>query len=140
MNQATLERDFRAGFAVFLDPENDNTQQLLDFCSDDGTFVCDDVPFPLDKDGFADHLAFHWDGLWDKRQWCPQPLKFMVNGEQGLVAGSYNDRGKPRDSGFRQRPGFCTVVCAWDKDTSKWVALNIHMSPLLSQILDASPG
>ncbi len=140
MNQATLERDFRAGFAVFLDPENDNTQQLLDFCSDDGTFVCDDVPFPLDKDGFADHLAFHRDGLWDKRQWCPQPLKFMAKGGLGLVAGSYNDRGKPRDSGFRQRPGFCTVVCAWDKHTSKWVALNVHMSPLLSQVLDASPG
>lgn len=140
MDENMLERDFHTGFAVLLGTEGGSKQQLLDFCSEDGTFICDDVPFPLDKEGFADHMTFHQEGLWDKRQWCPQPLNFTVKSNLGLISGAYNDRGKPRDSGFRQRPGFCTVVCAWDKETSKWLALNIHMSPLLSQVLDASPS
>ena len=140
MNEANLKSDFGAAFGVLLGGGG-SLDALLDFCAEEGAFVWDDIPFPLDKPGLADHLAFlHGSGHWDAYQLAPQTFSYAVHGELGTVSGYYNSRGKPKDSGFRQRPGFLSVVCGWDERAGKWRALNIQMSPLLSQVLDASPA
>jgi hypothetical protein len=47
-------------------------------------------------------------------------------------------RGKPKNTGFRQRHGVLTAVCYWDGQ--RWRGANLHTSTLLSHIYHASPG
>ncbi|MEO0410488.1 MAG: hypothetical protein AAF221_01440 [Pseudomonadota bacterium] len=144
MNADSLEAAFNAAFAPLLSGSGGNSDALLAFCRDDGAFVVDDLPFPLDKAGLADHRAFHDGGLWSKVTLAMVSLKAEIHkttdGISGLVHGTYNLRGKPTDAGFRQRPGHVSAMCLWDPEAKRWQALNIHFSPLFSQVLDASPS
>lgn len=144
MDSQTLKAAFHEAFLDWLDTTPKDTTSLLAFCHEDGTFVVDDLPYPLDKSGFADHCLFHEGGLWDTRSLALITFKAHVfdaqDGPAGLVHGTYNLRGKPRNAGFRQRPGHFSAVCAWDTEGERWTALNVHFSPLLSQVLDASPS
>jgi hypothetical protein len=140
MDTGTLERDFNTAFAAFMGRDGAVIDDFFNFCAEHGSFIDEDLPFPLDKAGFVDHIQFHLSGLWDSMLWKPQKLSFAVHGGTGLVSGYFVLRGKPKHAGFRLRPGFCTVTCAWDTAASAWRALNIHLSPLRAQILDASPS
>jgi hypothetical protein len=144
MDPQTLKAAFYDAFSDWLDTTPKDSTKLLAFCRDNGTFVVDDLPYPLDKTGFADHCTFHEGDLWDARCFSIISLETHIHETQGnpagLVHGTYNLRGKPRNAGFRQRPGHFSAVCTWDADGNRWTALNVHFSPLLSQVLDASPS
>lgn len=144
MNEATLEDAFKTAFAPQLNGINAGSEALLDFCHKDGVFVVDDLPYPLDKAGLADHRAFHDGDLWSKLTLAMISLNTQVHktsdGVSGLIHGRYNLRGKPVDAGFRQRPGHVSAMCVWEDQDKRWSALNIHFSPLFAQVLDASPS
>lgn len=115
-----------------------DTAKRLDFLLPDGLAVVHDVPFPLDHTGYADHLAFHADS-WDAHEWIPESVETVMHGDDRAVVSCYfNERGKPRDVGFRQRPGFATATCMIHE--GEWKALNVHFSALRSQVLGASPS
>jgi hypothetical protein len=132
---ATTEGAEAAFLAAFAGPF-DSAKQLA-FLSDNALAVVHDVPYPLDKAGFANHLAFHAD-QWETRALMPESVLTRTHGKTAIVSCYFNERGKPRDSGFRQRPGFLTATCV--HDGRGWRALSVHTSALRSQILDASPG
>lgn len=144
MTEESLIQAFLAGFSEQIREADGDAEALLAFCDDAGTFVVDDLPYPLDKSGFADHRSFHSDGLWERVKLAILSLNAKTylseRGSAGLVHGTYNLRGKPSNAGFRQRPGNFSAVCAWDAKSERWTALNIHFSPLFSQVLDASPS
>ncbi|MEM7570406.1 MAG: hypothetical protein AAF337_11475 [Pseudomonadota bacterium] len=148
MDTQSLETAFRTAFAPLLAGEigekGATSAALLDFCHPKGTFVVDDLPYPLDKTGLADHRAFHDGGLWSKCTLAIVSLNIDVHkttdGLSGVIHGTYNLRGKPTDAGFRQRPGHLSAMCVWDDTAKSWQALNIHFSPLFAQVLDASPS
>jgi hypothetical protein len=129
MDIKTLERDFRKAFGAFWAEPGSTPADFLAYCHEAGTFIDEDVPFPLDKAGF-----------WDTLEWKPRELSYKLQGATGIVSCNFVLRGKPKNAGFRLRPGTCTVVCAWDANANAWRALSIHLSPLRSQILDASPS
>jgi hypothetical protein len=65
-------------------------------------------------------------------------LRTVVHGESGIVSAYFNQRGKPKDSGFRQRAGYVTAVCV--NDAGRWRALGLHFGALAGNIIAASPG
>jgi ketosteroid isomerase-like protein len=109
----------------------------LAFLHDDALIVDHDVPFPMEKAAYADHLGFHTQS-WEKVEVKLHGLETRVHGATGIVSAYFIQRGKPKDAGFRLRAGYCTAVCA--RDGGRWRALSLHMSPLSSQIIDASPS
>lgn len=103
-----------------------------------GMAVVHDVPFPLDHPAYADHLAFHGES-WEMLEFMPQQIEtVIVSPDNAVVSCYFLERGKPRDAGFRLRPGFATATCV--RSGGEWYALGLHFSPLRSQILDASPS
>lgn len=115
--------------------------KIRNFIADNAVIVSHDVPFPLDKAGYVDHMAFHAD-LWEKRELIPEAVEAVVHGKgeqaTGIVSCYFNERGKPKNAGFRQRPGYMTVTCA--KTGNGWLAVGLHTSSLRAQIVNASPG
>lgn len=110
----------------------------LGFLLPDGLAVVHDVPFPLDHAAYADHLAFHG-GNWDLLELVPQGVETIaVSAENAIVSCFFLERGKPKNAGFRLRPGFATATCMLVD--GEWRALSVHFSSLRSQILDASPS
>lgn len=110
----------------------------LGFLLPEGMAVVHDVPFPLDHAAYADHLAFHA-GSWDLLEFAPQGVEtVMVSAENAIVSCFFLERGKPKDAGFRLRPGFATATCVLAN--GEWRALSVHFSSLRSQVLDASPS
>lgn len=110
----------------------------LGFLMPSGFAIVHDVPFPLDHAAYADHLAFHAQS-WDMLEFVPQQTQtFMVSAENAVVSCYFLERGKPRDAGFRLRPGFATATCV--RLGGDWRALSVHFSSLRSQVLDASPS
>ena len=132
-----LEAAFRAAFATPKDRPGDIATTRLGFLHEAALVIDSDLPFPLDRNGYADHLAFHGP-LWERLEMQLLELKSAIHGNTGVVTAYFNQRGKPKDAGFRQRPGYITAVCARTPDG--WRALSLHLSPLLAQILQASPG
>lgn len=124
-------------FLVAHEGEFDASARLA-FLLPDGLAVVHDVPFPLDHLAYGDHLAFHaesWSGL----EWIAQSVETVWHGsDHAVVSCFFNDRGKPHDAGFRQRPGFATVNCILADGA--WKAVSVHFSSLRSQILAASPS
>lgn len=112
-------------------------EKRLAFLDDDATVIVDDIPFPIDKSRYADHLDFHA-ASWTKVETAMDGVKSGDYGDGAIVSAYYNERGKPKDAGFRQRAGFVTAVCS--RSDNGWRAINLHFSPLLSNILDASPS
>jgi ketosteroid isomerase-like protein len=136
-----LEAAFRAAFATPKDRPGDVAAARLAFLHEAALAIDSDLPFPLDRVGYADHLAFHGPH-WERLEVQLIEVKAQVHGNTGIVSAYFNLRGKPRDAGFRQRPGYVTAVCTRDGTTGggSWRALGLHMSPMMAQILQASPG
>jgi hypothetical protein len=134
---AALEAAFRAAFATPADKPGDVATARLAFLHDAALAIDSDVPFPLDRAGYADHLGFHGQ-YWERMDVQLHEVRTAIHGSTGIVSAYYNQRGKPRNAGFRLRPGYCTAVCTLEG--GRWRALALHMAPLSAQILDASPG
>lgn len=110
----------------------------LRFLLTDGLAVVHDVPFPLDHAAYADHVAFHGEN-WELLELVPQSVETVaVSRENAIVSCFFLERGKPKNAGFRLRPGFATATCMLVD--GEWQALSVHFSSLRSQILDASPS
>lgn len=110
----------------------------LAFLLPEGLAVVHDVPFALDHASYGDHLAFHGES-WDLLELVPQGVETVaVSGDSAVVSCFFIERGKPRDAGFRLRPGFATANCV--RIDGVWRALAVHFSSLRSQVLDASPS
>ena len=136
MDAKTLEGDFRKGFGVFWG--KGVLADFFAFLDDAGFMIDEDTPFVLDKAQFKEHVEFHMSGIWSALEWIPRDPRFDVFGNTGVVSTYFTLRGKPKDSGFRLRHGFCSVVCQWNG--SAWRAGALNIDPLLGHIVDASPG
>jgi ketosteroid isomerase-like protein len=132
-----LEHAFRAAFATPKDTPGEIAAARMAFLNETALVIDSDVPFPLDRAGYADHLAFHAPH-WERLEVQLIEVKTAVHGDTGIVSAYFNQRGKPKDAGFRQRPGYVTAVCA--RNPGGWTAIALHMSPMMAQIIDASPG
>ena len=134
---AALEQAFRAAFATDArKPANVPTDRLA-LLPDDALVIDHDIPYPLDRAGYADHLDFHT-GNWERIETRFHELRSAIHGSTGIVSAYFIERGKPKNAGFRLRAGYCTAVCALEN--GQWRALGLHLSPLAGQITDASPG
>lgn len=131
-----LERAFRRAFATAADGGIDVAARMA-LLADDAVIVSDDVPFPLDRDAYEDHLRFLHANT-ETSDILFYDLVVRRHGESGTVSAFYNARAKPKGAGFRLRAGFCTAVCASTADG--WRAIALHMAPLVGQIRDASPS
>lgn len=128
--------DLKATFMdVFSGPFD--YEKIADFIADNALVVSHDVPFPFDKTGYVDHMQFHGE-LWESREFKPEAVEVRVYGKTGVISCYFNERGKPKDAGFRQRPGYMTVTC--HLTDNGWQAIGLHTASLLSQILAASPS
>jgi ketosteroid isomerase-like protein len=105
---------------------------------DDAVIIDEDIPFRLTKAGFQDHIGFHISGMWEGFSWQDRNPKFRVFGDTGLVASFATFRGKPVDSGYRQR--HMAFTQGWHKFDDGWRLVNWHQSPFDGHILEASPG
>ncbi|QTH20170.1 nuclear transport factor 2 family protein [Rhizorhabdus wittichii] len=131
------ETAFRRAFATTTAGTADVDARLA-FLADEASVIDHDVPYPMDRATYGDHLRF-LAAHWDKLEFSIHDLRVADHGDAAAVVSCfYNERGKPRNAGFRQRAGFCTAMCA--RTASGWRAVALHMSPLTAQILDASPG
>ncbi|HYC01928.1 MAG TPA: nuclear transport factor 2 family protein [Azospirillaceae bacterium] len=136
MDIETLGRGAAEALTAMTD--RDRVEACLGFFRDDALFVLEDTPFILDKEGFRGHMAFHLGTAWEwveLKTWRPDARIF---GATGLFTADFTLRGKPRNSGFRQRHGALSLVC--HHDGQGWRGLKLHLSTLLSQIHEASPG
>lgn len=121
-----------------------NTGDLETFFAtfhDQSEILDEDYPWRMDKAEFVDHIDFHalggGKGLWEFFQWIPREMQFVVIGNTGHISGFSTFRGKPRDTGFRQR--FMGFTMTWVHTEDAWSVLSWHQSPLLGRILEASP-
>lgn len=130
--EAAFRRAFANGAGGALDPD-----ARLAFLAAEASIVDHDVPYPMDRAAYADHLRF-LTAHWERVEWSIHDLRVAGHEGAAVVSCFYNERGKPRDAGFRLRPGFCTAVCS--KSAAGWRAVALHMSPLSAQIIDASPS
>lgn len=105
---------------------------------DSATIYDEDIPFRLTKSGFKDHIDFHISGLWEGFSWQDRNPNFRVFGSTGLVASFATFRGKPVDSGYRQR--HMAFTQGWHKFDEGWRLISWHQSPFDGHILEASPG
>jgi hypothetical protein len=134
--ESGAESAFRRAFAGLEDGGLD-VDARLSFLAPNASVVDHDVPYLMDVAGYTDHLHF-LASHWEKVEWSIHELRVASHGPGAIVSCFYNERGKPRNAGFRLRAGFCTAVCT--QDSGRWRALALHMSPLSAQILDASPS
>jgi ketosteroid isomerase-like protein len=105
---------------------------------DSATIIDEDIPFRLTKAGFKDHIDFHVGGIWEGFSWQDRNPNFRVWGNTGMVASFATFRGKPVDSGYRQR--HMAFTQGWHKFDEGWRLISWHQSPFDGHILEASPG
>jgi hypothetical protein len=134
---ASLERTFLAAFDAPRDKPDQGAAIRLAFLHESAIVIDHGAPFPMGKAGYADHLGFHLANL-QRLETHFHELKTVRHGGTMIISAFFNERSKPKDSGFRLRAGFCTAVCTLT--SGGWKALSLHMSPLTSQVIDASPG
>jgi hypothetical protein len=139
MDVPSFDRAWREAFGVFWGAPGATPEQFLDFFVDAGLFIDEDVPFVLDKRQFVDHVGFHMSGIWDFMHWRPRDVHLAVIGETGRMDCAFALQGKPRDAGFRQRFGICTLIARYDRDSQRWQGLNLHMSALQSHVDRCAP-
>jgi hypothetical protein len=135
MNQQTLEGDFSAALAVFT--TGGKLEDFLGFFDDDALMVNEDTPFILDKASYRDHLNFLMSSI-DRLEWAVRQPSFLAIDGSGVVSAELTVRGKPKNTGFRQRHGVMTALCYWDG--KRWRGAALHTSTLLAHIHHASPG
>ncbi|MFC3230038.1 YybH family protein [Marinibaculum pumilum] len=106
----------------------------------------EDYPWRMTKAEFIDHIDFHargcglgdGQGLWEFFQWIPREVNVLAIGDMGHVSGFSTFRGKPRDTGFRQR--FMGFTLTWARIDGTWQLVCWHQSVLAGRIAGASPG
>jgi hypothetical protein len=140
MNLQTLERDFHRAFGALGGDTTAPADGFMSFLADDVVAIDEDLPFVLDASSFREHLAWQMGGNWDSMDIITKNPKFNIHGDSSIISTYILIRGKPKDAGFRLRPCYCTVICAWDPQAQNWRGLSFHLSPLLSQIMSASPS
>lgn len=131
--------DFEQAFRAFV--QSLATGDLDTFYAtihESATIYDEDIPFRLTKAGFKDHIDFHISGLWEGFSWQDRNPNFRVFGNTGLVASFATFRGKPVDSGYRQR--HMAFTQGWHKFDEGWRLISWHQSPFDGHILEASPG
>lgn len=134
---ADLEAAFRAAFSTAADQPGAMPAARLGLLDDAALVIDHDIPFPIDRAAYADHLRFYA-GLWDRVETCLLEVRTAIHGSTGIASAYFVQRGKPVDAGFRLRAGYCTAICA--REPQGWRALGLHLAPLASQIIDASPS
>lgn len=105
---------------------------------DEAVIIDEDIPFRLSKEGFKDHIGFHIGGIWESFTWQDRNPQFRVFGNTGIVVSHATFRGKPVDSGYRQR--HMAFTQGWHKFDYGWRIITWHQSPFDGHILEASPG
>lgn len=131
---STLEH----AFATWRDALNGgDLEGCYGLMSADIVIFDEDIPWRFSKADFIDHIAFHVP-LWESFCWVPRELRFQLHGTTGVVSGYATFRGKPRDSGFRQR--FMGFTQTWIAEDDDWRLVCWHQGPLHGQIDGASPG
>ncbi len=118
-----------------------NLDRFWEYYDEDAEILDEDYPWRMTKAEFIDHIDFHaaggGKGLWEFFQWLPREVAVKVWGSTGHVSGFSTFRGKPRDSGFRQR--FMGFTHTWYHADGRWWLVSWHQSPLLGRIVGASP-
>jgi len=130
----TLEHAFGAWRDALNSGDLDGCYGLM---SADIVIFDEDIPWRFSKTDFVDHIAFHVP-LWESFRWVPREVRFQLYATTGIVSGYATFRGKPRDSGFRQR--FMGFTQTWITDDGDWRLVCWHQGPLHGQIDGASPG
>ncbi len=115
----------------------------FDYYHEESDILDEDYPWRMSKADFQDHIHFHaasndGKGVWEFFQWIPRENHFLVVGDTGHIAGFSTFRGKPRDSGFRQR--FMGFTQTWARLDGRWKLLCWHQSVLQGRIHGASPS
>jgi SnoaL-like domain len=136
-SQKSPERAFMAAFEAPIDKPAQGTAARLAFLDEQALIIDHGAPFPMNKTGYADHLGFHMESL-ERSETRFHELKVTPYGDSAIVSAYFIERSKPKDAGFRLRAGYCTAVCT--RASGDWKALSLHISPLTSQVIDASPG
>ncbi|RME65325.1 MAG: nuclear transport factor 2 family protein, partial [Alphaproteobacteria bacterium] len=101
---------------------------------DRAAIIDEDIPFLLSKAGFMDHIGFHIAGIWESFSWQSRQPAFRTFGRTGIVAGFATFRGKPIDSGYRQR--HLLFSQGWNRFDDGWRLVNWHQSPIDGHILE----
>lgn len=131
------EAMFLAAFGAPADKPEAGAAMRLAFLHENALIIDHGAPFPLNKAGYADHLAFQLANL-QRSETRFHDISVARHGETAIVSAYFIERTKPRDAGFRLRAGYCTAVCT--RTAGSWKALSLHLSPLTAQVTDASPG
>ena len=114
-----------------------NLNEAYGAMNDDMVIFDEDIPWRFSKTDFVEHIQFHGPN-WESFEWVARELQFQLRGETGIISGYATLRGKPRDSGFRQR--FMGFTQTWILEDESWSLIVWHQSPLLGQIEGASPS
>ena len=131
------ETAFAAAFDAPIDKPDLGAAARLSFLHPDAIVIDHDAPFPMTKAGYADHLGFHLTSL-QRSETRFHETRTTRHGNTAIVSAYFIERTKPKDAGFRLRSGYCTAVCTLM--SGEWKAISLHLSPLTSQVTDASPG
>ncbi|MCB1747687.1 MAG: nuclear transport factor 2 family protein [Gammaproteobacteria bacterium] len=133
----TLEA-LEQAFATWRDALNGgDLETCYGLMAEDMVIFDEDIPWRFSKADFVDHIGFHVP-LWESFQWVPRELRFQCFGATGIVSGYATFRGKPRDTGFRQR--FMGFSQTWVVDDDAVLLVCWHQGPLHGQIDGASPS
>lgn len=132
---AELARAFEALVAALAGGDLDGFYGLI---LPDAMIVDEDIPFRVDRAGFADHIAFHTSGIWDGFAWKPYGVRFARHGAAGVSSGFAMFRGKPRDAGFRLRPMLFSQ--GWTRLPQGWRVASWQQSPIIGHVSRQSPG
>lgn len=134
MAQSDLEQAFEHWCEAFNAGDLDTAYASM---AEDMVIFDEDIPWRFSKTDFVDHIVFHG-AQWESFQWVPRELRFQTRGATGIVSGYATFRGKPIDTGFRQR--FMGFTQTWVLEGSKWSLICWHQGPLHGQIDGASPS
>jgi ketosteroid isomerase-like protein len=136
---AATDDSLRAAFAALTRALGTGDLDGFYALIDDGAYIFDeDIPFLMSKGDFKNHIDFHLTGIWESFAWVPRGPEIRAFGDTGIVAGFTVFRGKPKDSGFRQR--HIAFTQGWARRGGEWKLVNWHQSPVDGHILEGSPG
>ena len=113
-------------------------EQFYGFMDESAIIIDEDIPFRLTKTQFQNHINFHLGGIWESFSWQDRNPQFRVFENTGIVASYATFRGKPTDSGYRQR--HMAFTQGWHHSSKEWKLINWHQSPFDGHIIEASPG
>ncbi len=141
-HDATVE-GLDAAFWAWAQTLNDGDLDAhYSYYTEDSEILDEDCPWRMTKDEFIDHINFHaaggGKGMWEFFQWVPREVSVKVWGPTGHTSGFSTFRGKPRDTGFRQR--FMGFTITWAHIDGAWRIVGWHQSVLAGRIDGASPS